>query len=136
MFKTYIFCFSNTYTEVQKRADVIWKFQRYYLSQDYEQRVFLPPPLSLPLNVYQFVWSICSCIKKKRNQDHTDQGYPGQGRFHVEHVQTCQLDFWPKACFGELHLLRVIFIIARCTIPAINIILIPVLNCSISISNV
>ena len=93
MFKTYIFCFSNTYTEVQKRADVIWKFQRYYLIQDYEQRVFLPPPLSLPLNVYQFVRSICSHIKKKRNQDHTDQGYPRQGRFHVKHVQTYQLDF-------------------------------------------
>lgn len=92
MLKTYIFCFSNTYTEVQKRADVIWKFQRYYLIQDYEQRVFLPPPLSLPLNVYQFVRSVCSHIKKKRNQDHTDQGYPGQGRFHVKHVQTYQLD--------------------------------------------
>ena len=87
MFKTYIFCFSNTYTEVQKRADVIWKFQRYYLIQDYEQRVVLPPPLSLPLNVYQFVRSIYSHIKKKRNQD------PRQGRFHVKHVQTYQLDF-------------------------------------------
>ena len=136
MFKTYIFCFSNTYTEVQKRADVIWKFQRYYLIQDYEQRVVLPPPLSLPLNVYQFVRSICSHIKKKRNQDHTDQGYPRQGRFHVKHVQTYQLDFWRKACFGELHLLRGTFIIARCTITAINLMLIPVLSCNISISNV
>ena len=136
MFKTYIFCFSNTYTEVQKRADVIWKFQRYYLIQDYEQRVVLPPPLSLPLNVYQFVRSICCHIKKKRNQDHTDQGYPRQGRFHVKHVQTYQLDFWRKACFGELHLLRGTFIIARCTITAINLMLIPVLNCNISISNV
>ena len=134
MFKTYIFCFSNTYTEVQKRADVIWKFQRYYLIQDYEQRVVLPPPLSLPLNVYQFVRSICSHIKKKRNQDHTDRVY--QGRFHVKHVQTYQLDFWRKACFGELHLLRGTFIIARCTITAINLMLIPVLNCNISISNV
>ena len=136
MFKTYIFCFSNTYTEVQKRADVIWKFQRYYLIQDYEQRVVLPPPLSLPLNVYQFVRSICSHIKKKRNQDHTDRGSPRQGRFHVKHVQTYQLDFWRKACFGELHLLRGTFIIARCTITAINLMLIPVLNCNISISNV
>ena len=89
LFETYIFCFSNTYTEVQKRADVIWKFQRYYLIHDYEQRVFLPPPLSLPLNAYQLFRFICSCIKEKINQDHTDQGHTGQGRFHVEHFKTC-----------------------------------------------
>ena len=82
LFKTYIFCFSNTYTEVQKRADTIWKVKRYYLIRDYEQRVFLPSPLSLPLNVYQFFLFIRSRIEE------TDQGHPGQGKFYVKHVQT------------------------------------------------
>ena len=87
MFKTYIFCFSNTYTEVQKRADVIWKFQRYYLIDDYEQRVVLPPPLSLPLNVHQFFLFIRSHIEKYCKQDDdVDQGDAVQSKSHIEHV--------------------------------------------------
>ena len=67
-FKTCIFCFSNTYTEVETRADVIWKFQRYYMINDYERRVFLPPPLSLPLTFYQFFLFICSRLKNTENK--------------------------------------------------------------------
>ena len=67
-FKTCIFCFSNTYAEVETRADVIWKFQRYYMINDYERRVFLPPPLSLPLTFYQFFLFICSRLKNTENK--------------------------------------------------------------------
>lgn len=31
-------CFSNTYTEVQQKADSIWKFQYYHLVKDYQRR--------------------------------------------------------------------------------------------------
>ena len=114
MLKTYILCFSNTYTEVQKRADVIWKFQRYILIDDYEQRVFLPPPLSLPLNVYQFFLFIRSRIKEHSKQDRTDQGNSKQGRFHVGSNMSAR--FLTKSL-----LVRVTFIIARCTISAITL---------------
>ena len=114
MLKTYILCFSNTYTKVQKRADVIWKFHRYYLIDDYEKRVFLPPPLSLPLNVYQFFLFIRSCIKEHSKQDHTDQGNSVQGRFHVGSNMSAR--FLTKSL-----LVRVTFIIARRTTSAITL---------------
>ena len=60
--------FSNTYTEVQRRADIIWKFQRYDLIQQYQKRVFLPPPLSLPLNVYHLLRHMYFYIKSESTQ--------------------------------------------------------------------
>ena len=39
--------FSNTYDQVQKRADVIWRYRRYQLINDYETRPILPPPLTV-----------------------------------------------------------------------------------------
>lgn len=61
------FFFSNTYAEVQQKADTIWKFQRYKLIRDYERRLSLPPPLSLMLNVLGLLYSsfvyICKCFQ-------------------------------------------------------------------------
>ena len=38
--------FSNTYNQVQKEADMIWKYRRYNLINEYENRPILPPPLT------------------------------------------------------------------------------------------
>ena len=71
--------FSNTYTEVQRRADILWKFQRYDL--------FLPPPLSLPLNVYHLLRHMYFYIKSE-----STQGIPtAQGKAKFTLVQKYQL---------------------------------------------
>lgn len=63
------FLFSNTYTQVQQKADVIWKFQRYQLIRNYEYRVPIPPPLSLVYVVNLIYFMICQCIEACGKQE-------------------------------------------------------------------
>ena len=56
--------FSNTYVEVQEKADVIWKFKRYHLVKDYKDRSFLPPPFTVLLVPY--IYSCWQCLLRKR----------------------------------------------------------------------
>ena len=55
--------FSNTYADVQQRADTVWKFQRYYLVKDYQRRSALPPPFSLFLMFLQLFRTIFDFIR-------------------------------------------------------------------------
>lgn len=52
--RNYNFPFSTTYSTVQDRANLIWKFQHYYLIADYQIRDPIPPPLSLLVMFYKF----------------------------------------------------------------------------------
>ena len=61
--------FSNTYTQVQQKADVIWKFQRYHLIRNYQDREPIPPPLSLIYVVNIIYYMICKCIEACGKQE-------------------------------------------------------------------
>ena len=64
--------FSNTYTQVQERADIIWKCKRYQLIRDYGYRPLLPPPLTVVYFVYRVVYRIFQCINRSSNQKGCD----------------------------------------------------------------
>ena len=53
--------FSNTYDQVQKKADVIWRYRRYQIIKDYETRPIIPPPLTV-LYLGYFVVQAFRCI--------------------------------------------------------------------------
>ena len=62
--------FSNTYNQVQKKADMNWKFRRYSLINEYENRPILPPPLTA---LYLFYWLVqrlrhCFCCTDSRDR--------------------------------------------------------------------
>ena len=62
--------FSNTYNQVQKKADMNWKFRRYSLINEYENRPILPPPLTA---LYLFYWLLqrlrhCFCCIDSRDR--------------------------------------------------------------------
>ena len=58
--------YSNTYSKVQANSNVIWKFQRYNLIQEYSIRPALVPPLSFLINCYD---AIRLLIKWCRDKD-------------------------------------------------------------------
>ena len=47
--------FSNTYRNVQKNSEKIWKFERYHLINEYDKRPPPIPPLTLLLHIYIFI---------------------------------------------------------------------------------
>ena len=55
---------SNTYVEVQEKADVIWKIKRYHLVKDYKERSFLPPPYTALLLPY--IYNCWQCLLRNR----------------------------------------------------------------------
>ena len=58
--------YSNTYSKVQANSNMIWKFQRYNLIQEYSIRPALVPPLSFLVNCYD---TIRLLIKWYRNKE-------------------------------------------------------------------
>ncbi|XP_057301332.1 transient receptor potential cation channel subfamily M member 7-like [Hydractinia symbiolongicarpus] len=65
--------FNNTYTTVQANSNVIWKFQRYHLIQEYSIRPWLLPPLSIFIHIFQFFQSLYRSCKKRAKNRHTDR---------------------------------------------------------------
>ena len=47
--------FSNTYQNVQKNSEKIWKFERYHLINEYDKRPPLPPPFILLCHIYMLI---------------------------------------------------------------------------------
>lgn len=62
--KNYTLFFSNTYTEVQQKADSIWKFQYYHLVKDY-QGFKLSSILFFYNALYGFVTVCYNCFIRK-----------------------------------------------------------------------
>ena len=64
-------CFSNTYEDVRANSNVIWKFQRYFLLEEYSERPWIGPPFSLLINAYDVAKYLrgkmikCSCEFKE-----------------------------------------------------------------------
>jgi transient receptor potential cation channel subfamily M member 2 len=59
--------FSNTYEDIQKDSDIIWKNQRYDLLCEYLSFPLLPPPLNIPCHLVKFIrkqLQANNCIKK------------------------------------------------------------------------
>ena len=57
----FCFFFSNTYEAVRANSNVIWKFQRYFLIEEYSGRPYFAPPFSLLNNAYD----IGKCLSTK-----------------------------------------------------------------------
>ena len=60
----FFFLTSNTYEAVRVNSDVIWKFHRYHLIQEFSKRPWLPLPLSLLINAWDIVKFFVSILKK------------------------------------------------------------------------
>ena len=57
--------FANTYENVESEADIIWKFQRYRLVNEYFHRPFLPIPLSVLNYFYDILKNIFEFFIKR-----------------------------------------------------------------------
>ncbi|XP_060069969.1 transient receptor potential cation channel subfamily M member 1-like [Ylistrum balloti] len=51
--------FSNTYQNIQEKADLHWRFQKFSLVFNYSYRTVLPPPF----NVFSYAIQVCTWIK-------------------------------------------------------------------------
>lgn len=60
----FISSFSNTYEDVRANSNVIWKYQRYYLLEEYSERHWVAPPFSLLVNAYDIANYLCGKLKK------------------------------------------------------------------------
>lgn len=65
--------FSNTFEDIQKDANLIWKNQRYDLLCEYISFPLLPPPLNIPYHLVKLVYKQLqanNCIQRaqKRNK--------------------------------------------------------------------
>ena len=54
----WFFLYSNTNAKVQEEAEAIWKFQKYSLILDFEEKLILPPPL----NFLSYIIMLIQCI--------------------------------------------------------------------------
>ena len=70
--KTYPFTSSNTFYRVNAISTQVWKFQRYSLVLEYEQKPILPPPLILLSHVYLIIKYVIRRCKGKL--DYYDNG--------------------------------------------------------------
>ena len=66
---------SNTYEKIQANANQIWKYQRYYLVMEYEQRPVLVPPFIIINHVlcfmrYLYRW-LTNC-RRRRDENGQD----------------------------------------------------------------
>lgn len=57
---------SNTFSLVQERSDLVWKFQRYDLIREYLERPALAPPLILISHLYLLIKAYRKNFKKNR----------------------------------------------------------------------
>ena len=65
---------SNTFALVNPIARQLWKFQRYDVTMNYEQKPLLVPPLVLFHHVFHlFKFLVCRC-KRFRRQSRLDRG--------------------------------------------------------------
>jgi len=66
--------FNNTYEKIQANANQIWKYQRYYLVMEYEQRPVLVPPFIIVNHVLYFMRGLYRWLRNcRRQRDENDQ---------------------------------------------------------------
>ena len=60
---------SNTYEKIQANANQIWKYERYYLVMEYDQRPVLVPPFIIINHVLCFMRYLCRCLRNCRGRE-------------------------------------------------------------------
>ncbi|XP_071952061.1 transient receptor potential cation channel subfamily M member 3-like [Antedon mediterranea] len=63
--------FNNTYARIRNISDVVWKFQRYRLIMEYEQKSILVPPFVILQHVFLFLRTLlhCCCRDTRPSRD-------------------------------------------------------------------
>ena len=65
---------SNTYEKIQANANQIWKYERYYLVMEYEQRPVFVPPFIIINHVLSFMWGLYRWLTNcRRRRDENGQ---------------------------------------------------------------
>ena len=66
---TFVFVSRNTFEEVQKKSDQVWKYERYDLVIEYSNRPGLVPPFM----ILAHVWSMVTYVYRRYYQKKTPQ---------------------------------------------------------------
>lgn len=98
--------FALTITKVDKEAGEIWKFQRYALIMDFEERLCLPPPLTLLSYITMLLTVIynrvCGCHKRCQSfcccKEEAKRGKPNEKMIHrVQRIKRSEdFNYWKK----------------------------------------
>ena len=60
--------FSNTFEDIRANANVIWKYQRYHLLEEYSERHWVAPPFSLLVNAYDIAKFLREKLEKSSRE--------------------------------------------------------------------
>ena len=58
----FLYC-SNTNSKVQGEAEDIWKFQKYSLIVDFEEKLIFPPPLNVFSYMIMIIQKVCCFVR-------------------------------------------------------------------------
>ena len=70
---------SNTYEKVQANANQIWKYNRYHLVMEYEQRPVLVPPFIIVNHVIYAIMFLYRCLRNRYQRGGNGQGNSNDG---------------------------------------------------------
>ncbi|XP_064608406.1 transient receptor potential cation channel subfamily M member 8-like [Liolophura sinensis] len=102
--------FSSTISKISAESQQIWKFQRYNLIVEFEERLRLPPPLTLISYLFmlaQLVWQSClslrrSCARCCRRRSHARDRVDSKKKSHAKfqgtflYKRTADFNYWKK----------------------------------------
>ncbi|XP_066274984.1 transient receptor potential cation channel subfamily M member 3-like isoform X1 [Branchiostoma lanceolatum] len=67
--------FNNTFSQIKAISNQVWKFQRFHLIMEYEQRPMLPMPLTVLYHIYMLLkYLVCVCSRCRHNNLYSDKG--------------------------------------------------------------
>ncbi|XP_078670939.1 transient receptor potential cation channel subfamily M member 1-like [Branchiostoma floridae x Branchiostoma belcheri] len=67
--------FNNTFSQIKAISNQVWKFQRFHLIMEYEQRPMLPMPLTILYHIYMLLkYLVCVCSRCRHNNLYSDKG--------------------------------------------------------------
>ena len=70
---------SNTYEKVQANANQIWKYNRYHLVMEYEQRPVLVPPFIIVNHMIYAIMFLYRCLRNRYQRGGNGQGNSNGG---------------------------------------------------------
>ena len=70
---------SNTYEKVQANANQIWKYNRYHLVMEYEQRPVLVPPFIIVNHMIYAIMFLYRCLRNRYQRGGNGQGNSNDG---------------------------------------------------------
>eukprot|EP00058_Branchiostoma_floridae_P016533 XP_002602021.1 hypothetical protein BRAFLDRAFT_82609 [Branchiostoma floridae] len=66
---------SNTFSQIKTISNQVWRFQRFHLIMEYEQRPMLPMPLTILYHIYMLLkYLVCVCSRCRHNNLYSDKG--------------------------------------------------------------